>query len=392
MRKSDIVHSDGPAVSIVISAGLRGVGGEKTHLKLLSKMLAQTGAGVTIVGTKRGWNRDEITDIEAAGVQVKCPPRWLGRENGFSRLSGAYAVAALPWWRWSPPMCLYLLGEGNYHLWARRWFGKATPAVYHEVVCEPEPDNIRGRCALASTGVVANSLAVADQFRPFIGKIPVKVIPFLTSDRPTPPPPPRPAVGNRELRVVYIGRLIEHKRPDVLVNEWKNLTATGPLGPARLDIYGYDAGGTLIPKLRQFSANNAIENIVKIHGPYQSNELDAILANADVVVLPSKWEGLPLVLVEAMQRGVPIVSTDVGGSAEFGRENPDVRITSIEWEMFVAGLREMATLLRAGKIDAVRLHDWTETRYGYTTVARQWRDALLRPREFFGLGDGAKQP
>ncbi len=377
--------SDGSGASIVLSAGQLGAGGVKTHLILLSKMLSQSGAKVTIVGTSRGWTEAEIEDVEAAGARVKTPTRWMGGASGHTRLSRAYAAAALPLWAWRAPTCLYLIGEGNYHLWARRWFGKATSAVYHEVVCEPEPDNIRGRCALASNGVVANSLAVADQFRPFIGEIPVKVIPFLTSDRPTPPPPPRPAAGNRELRVVYIGRVIEHKRPDVLVKEWKNLTASGPLGPARLDIYGYDASGTLIPKLRQFAATNGIENIVKIHGPYQSDELDTILANADVVVLPSKWEGLPLVLVEAMQRGIPVVSTDAGGSAEFALENPDVKITPIDWEMFVTGLREMAGLLRTGKIDAVRLHNWTESRYGYDSVSRQWRDALIRPREFFGL-------
>jgi len=48
--------------------------------------------------------------------------------------------------------------------------------------------------------------------------------------------------------------------------------------------------------------------------------------------------------------------------------------------------------LRGGRIDAVRLHHWTEARYGYATVARQWRAALLRPREFFGPPDDWKRP
>jgi glycosyltransferase involved in cell wall biosynthesis len=387
--KSDL---DGSGASIVISAGFLGAGGVKTHLILLSKMLSRTGAKVTIVGTNRGWTDREIEDVEAAGVRVKTPPRWMAGDAGHSRLSRAYAAAALPLWAWRAPTCLYLIGEGNYHLWARRWFGRGAPTVYHEVLCDPEPDNVRGRCALASDGVVANSLTVADQFRPFVGNIPVKVIPFLTADRPCPPPSPRPAAGDRELRVVYIGRVIEHKRPDVLVQEWKSLTATGPIGPARLDIHGFDGGGGLIPKLKRLASENGFENIVTLHGPYQSDQLDDILGAADVVVLPSQWEGLPLVLVEAMQRGVPIVSTDAGGSAEFGRENPDVRITGIGWDAFVKGLSEMAGLLRGGRIDAVRLHHWTEARYGYATVARQWRAALLRPREFFGPPDDWKRP
>jgi len=392
MKGIERSDSDGSGASIVISAGFLAAGGVKTHLVLLSKMLSGTGAKVTIVATNRGWTEPEIADVEAAGVRVKTPPRWMTGGAGLSRLARAYAAAALPLWAWRAPTCLYLIGEGNYHFWARRWFGRAVATVYHEVLCDPEPDNVRGRCALASDGVVANSAAVADQFRPFVGNIPVKVIPFLTSGRPCPPPSPRPAAGDRELRFVYMGRVIEHKRPDVLVQEWKNLTATGPIRPARLDIHGYDASGSLIPKLRRMASENGVENIVTLHGPYQSDQLDGILSAADVVVLPSRWEGLPLVLVEAMQRGVPIVSTNVGGSAEFGRENPDVRITAIDWGAFVTGLREVAGLLRAGRIDAVRLHHWTEARYGYASVSRQWRAALLRPREFFGPEDDSKQP
>jgi glycosyltransferase involved in cell wall biosynthesis len=400
MEETERSDSGGSGASIVISAGFLGPGGVKTHLILLSKMLSRTGARVTILGTSRGWTEPEIDDVQAAGVRVKTPPRWMIGSAGHSRLSRAYAAAALPLWAWRArqglrppqPTCLYLIGEGSFHLWARRWFGRGTTTVYHEVLCDPEPENARGRCALASDGVVANSLAVADQFRPFVGKIPVKAIPFLTSDRPSPPPSPRPAAGDRELRVVYIGRVIEHKRPDVLVQEWKSLTAAGPIGPARLDIYGNDAGGGLIPKLKRLASENGVENIVTLHGPYPSNHLDDILSAADVVVLPSLWEGLPLVLVEAMQRGVPIVSTNVGGSAELGRENPDVRISASDWDAFVTGFRQMAGLLRAGKIDAVRLHRWTEARYGYAAVAPQWRAALLRPREFFGLGDDSKRP
>jgi glycosyltransferase involved in cell wall biosynthesis len=43
------------------------------------------------------------------------------------------------------------------------------------------------------------------------------------------------------------------------------------------------------------------------------NDVPALLAAADVFALPSRWEGQPLILQEALRAGRPIVATDVGG-------------------------------------------------------------------------------
>jgi glycosyltransferase involved in cell wall biosynthesis len=43
------------------------------------------------------------------------------------------------------------------------------------------------------------------------------------------------------------------------------------------------------------------------------DDLPALLAAADVIVLPSRWEGQPLILQEALRAGRPIVAADAGG-------------------------------------------------------------------------------
>jgi sugar transferase (PEP-CTERM/EpsH1 system associated) len=45
-------------------------------------------------------------------------------------------------------------------------------------------------------------------------------------------------------------------------------------------------------------------------------DINEILKILDVYVLPSLWEGMPLVLLEAMAASLPIVATDVGGNAD----------------------------------------------------------------------------
>ena len=183
--------------------------------------------------------------------------------------------------------------------------------------------------------------------------------------------------------MVYLGRLVEYKGAPRLIHAWSSLGQSPPLAPARLDIYGSDLDPATLPRLRRSITERGLQERVCCHGPYKHGDVSKILAEADVVVLPSEWEGLPLVLVEAMQYGVPVVATNVGGNSELGEANPDAIITEPAWEPFVKGLLQMAARLRSGQVDAVRLHHWTERRYGFATVARQWRRALLDSRNCF---------
>jgi glycosyltransferase involved in cell wall biosynthesis len=190
-------------------------------------------------------------------------------------------------------------------------------------------------------------------------------------------------VGARELRVVFLGRLVEQKRPANLVREWNKLSMRPSLYPARLDIYGGSNDNQTLNDLRQYVHESGQAGNIGIHGEYDLKDLDRILTTADLLVLPSTWEGLPLVLVEAMQRGIPVVATDAGGTEELGMENPDVVITSCDWSDFEKGLLEMAAKFRADQIDSIRLYKWTEKRYGFERVSRLWYECLTDPARFF---------
>ena len=88
-----------------------------------------------------------------------------------------------------------------------------------------------------------------------------------------------------------------------------------------------------------------------------------------------------------MARGIPVVATSAGGTAELGLDNEDVIITDgTDWSAFEVGLLRMISRIRSEKIDGKRLKKWTEDRYGFASVSRQWEGALLNTSIFFGCG------
>lgn len=106
---------------------------------------------------------------------------------------------------------------------------------------------------------------------------------------------------------VCVGRLTRQKGQDVLVAAWPGVTARCP--SARLAIVGdgEDLGalrGERVPGVRFV--------------PAVADPRDWIAAS-NVVVLPSRWEGLPLTALEALATGRPLVGTDIPGITEILR-------------------------------------------------------------------------
>ncbi len=90
-----------------------------------------------------------------------------------------------------------------------------------------------------------------------------------------------------------------------------------------LDCYGgAGEGGAELPKYMDLAAGLGLTDRVAFHGPADPVAVAEAMGRADALVLFSRFENLPCVLLEAWSTGLPVLATDVGGVGEHLRDRP----------------------------------------------------------------------
>ena len=116
--------------------------------------------------------------------------------------------------------------------------------------------------------------------------------------------PAQPAeLSSDEPTLTYLGRLSQEKGVDLLIDAWSLLADRHPTW--RLRIVG---DGPMADRLREQAA--LLAGMERIDWDSPTVDPASVLLTSDLVVLPSRTEGLPLVIAEAQGCGVPVVATD----------------------------------------------------------------------------------
>lgn len=104
-------------------------------------------------------------------------------------------------------------------------------------------------------------------------------------------------------RVITVGRLDAQKGYDYLIDAWNIVAKDFP--DWKLDIYG---NGSLRDSLRKQILDYGLEDKICLKGTTKDIEKEYL--SSSIFVMTSRYEGLPMVLIEAMSCGLPIVSFD----------------------------------------------------------------------------------
>ena len=113
--------------------------------------------------------------------------------------------------------------------------------------------------------------------------------------------------GEQKLKILWVGRFTDIKNPNFAIETLKELEQRMP-GIYELTMVG---GGELYNKIMKVSKGLPINFTGWVIDPFKNIE------EFDILMITSKNEGLPLVILEAAMYARPTISTDVGGVSEF---------------------------------------------------------------------------
>jgi glycosyltransferase involved in cell wall biosynthesis len=157
-----------------------------------------------------------------------------------------------------------------------------------------------------SLPVSVSHVGVAGVWRTY--GVPAAYLPY-----PLPDLPPVPVVElgeGEELRLMWIGRLAREKDPLLAVRAVEHLRVTRP---ARLELYG---DGPLLPAVEALAAERPW---LTLRGARPWPEVLAAHERAHACLSTSVWDNVQVAVLEALARGVPVVSTQVGDAPSYYR-------------------------------------------------------------------------
>ena len=139
--------------------------------------------------------------------------------------------------------------------------------------------------------------------------------------------------SEQEVRFLFVGRLSEGKRIGTIMEAVK-----GYHRPCTLSILG---DGEERQKLEEEARGS---ERIRILGAVEPDEVERFMRSSDILVMNSDSEGMPMVILEAIRTGMPVITTDVGGIHEALTFGSDSEVT----DGTAQGIRDAADRILAG--------------------------------------------
>lgn len=166
-------------------------------------------------------------------------------------------------------------------------------------------------------------------------------------------------------RAIVVGRLEYQKNIDILIKAWRYVKDKYPCWS--LDIYG---GGSCKEELMKLINILNLDDVVKLKGI--TSRIQDEYYNHSLFVLPSRYEGFPLVLVEAMNFGLPCIGFCIPGNTTIIQDGFNGRIVKERTpealaDAIIETIKDKNELMRMSKNAVTSIQ-----RFNMDTVMNMW--------------------
>ncbi|MCS6846134.1 MAG: glycosyltransferase family 4 protein [Anaerolineae bacterium] len=166
--------------------------------------------------------------------------------------------------------------------------------------------------------VISPSRFLARYFEGIVDPERLRVVRFgfdLARFRAIPAPPSDGAV-----RIGYIGQIAHHKGVHLLIRAFRSLN----LGARQVELHIYGSlksNPAYVAQLKSLASGDAR---VHFEGPFENARVAEVMKRLSALVVPSIWfENSPLVILESLSAGTPVITANIGGMAELVQDGVD---------------------------------------------------------------------
>ena len=163
--------------------------------------------------------------------------------------------------------------------------------------------------------------------------------------------------------ILFVGRLVPEKRPDLLLKAFKMIDLPG----WKLVFVG-DTSNTAKYKMQLLADKN--EDVI-FTNTLTGVPLADVVRNAGLFVLPSDLEGLPLVMLEAMREGIPVLASDIAPHRQLIGEDRGWLFKAGDLPSLVSNLQKLLSNSLNLNVTAKAAQKYVEANYNWKKVTYQ---------------------
>ena len=169
----------------------------------------------------------------------------------------------------------------------------------------------------------------------------------------------------KQKKVVFIGRLSEEKRIHLMIEYFREVVQENELYDWTFEIYG---SGPLVEKITE-----EIKDDKQILYKGQTEQVNEVLLESSLLVLTSEFEGMPLVVLEANECGVPALIYDFGESSRevVINEKTGIIVPQDDKESFKLNLKKMLSETKQREKYSLPCKEFAK-QFALETTGKKW--------------------